>query len=242
MSLHVRLIDGFELRVDGQPTELPPSAQRLIAYIGLSQHPVLRPRVAGTLWLDTSDRQALGNLRSVIWRLRRAGFGLIECVGEQLMLRADVTVDVRRQIQLARGLASGAVVPEGDDLEIEHGGELLPDWYDDWVLVERERYRQLRLHALERVCADLTRAGAYARAVDIGLLAVAEEPLRESGHRALIRVHLAEGNAGEALRQYRVYARAMQEELGLEPSKHMDELVRGIRAATPNATIRHRLR
>lgn len=230
MSLNVRLIDGFELRIDGRPTELPPSAQRLIAFISLNDHPVLRPRVAGTLWLDTSDRQALGNLRSVMWRLRRSGIGLIEAVGEQLMLSSDVIVDVRAHIQLARGLASGAVVPDGADFEIEHGGELLPDWYDDWVLVERERYRQLRLHALERVCVDLTRDGAFARAVDVGLLAVAEEPLRESAHRALMMAHLAEGNAGEALRQYGVYARAIRDELGVEPSVHMDDLVRGISA------------
>jgi DNA-binding SARP family transcriptional activator len=72
VTLQVRLIDGFELRLDGMPIELPPSAQRLVAYIGLSDRPVLRPRVAGMLWLETSDRQALGNLRSVLWRLRRS--------------------------------------------------------------------------------------------------------------------------------------------------------------------------
>jgi DNA-binding SARP family transcriptional activator len=242
VTLHVRLIDGFEVRIDGSPIELPPSAQRVIAYIGLSDHPVLRPRVAGTLWLDTSDRLALGNLRSVLWRLRRSGIDLIETVGEQLMLRPDVTVDVRRHMHLARRLASGSDVPDGAAIEIEQGGELLPDWYDDWVLVERERYRQLRLHALERLCMDLTRAGAYAQAVDVGLLAVAEEPLRESGHRALIRVHLAEGNAGEALRQYQTYARAIHEELGLQPSRHMDDLVRGIRVNTSSVPNPHRLR
>jgi DNA-binding SARP family transcriptional activator len=242
VNSHVRLIDGFELRVDDAPVELPPSAQRLIAYIGLNEHPVLRPRVAGVLWLDTSDRQALGNLRSVLWRLRRSGLGLIKSVGEQLALAPDVTVDVRLQIQLAREVATGSDLPKGAMLEIEQGGELLPDWYDDWVLVERERYRQLRLHALERLCLELTKAGAYARAVDVGLLAIAQEPLRESGHRALIRVHLAEGNAGEALRQYHAYARAIHEELGLEPSRHMDELVRGLRPATTGTPFRYRLR
>ena len=240
MSHFVRLIDGFELRRDGAPVELPPSAQRLIAYVGLSDHPVLRPRVAGSLWLDTTDRQALGNLRSVMWRLRRSGLDLIETVGEQLTLRPDVTVDVRAHLELARRLVAGSPIAEVDSGELEQTGELLPDWYDDWVLVERERYRQLRLHALERLCVDLTRAGRFARAVEVGLLAVAEEPLRESGHRALIRAHLAEGNAGEALRQYRVYARALREELGLDPSRHMDDLVRGIRPPTASAPGRTR--
>ena len=242
MTLHVRLIDGFELRLDGSPVELPPSAQRLVAYVGLSEHPVLRPRVAGSLWLDTSDRQALGSLRSVLWRLRRSGIDLVECVGEQLTLRPDVTVDIRHHLQLARALVAGTDRPDPRRHELEHTGELLPDWYDDWVLVERERYRQLRLHALERLCVDLTRAGMFARAVEVGLLAVAEEPLRESGQRALIRAHLAEGNAGEALRQYRTYAIGLREELGLEPSRHMEELVRGIRPATGSGSVRRRLR
>jgi DNA-binding SARP family transcriptional activator len=174
--------------------------------------------------------------------LRRSGIDLIESAGEQLTLRPDVTVDARRFIEVARRLVNGSEVSVGAVVEVEHSGELLPDWYDDWVLVERERYRQLRLHALERLCADLTRAGAYARAVDIGLLAVAEEPLRESGHRALIRVHLAEGNAGEALRQYQTYARAIQEELGLQPSRHMDDLVHGIRVTTSSVPNPRRLR
>jgi len=242
MDDQIRLIDGFELRISGAPIELPPSAQRLVAFLGISERGILRPRVAGTLWLDTSEQSALGSLRSVLWRMRRSGVDLIDSVGEQLHLRPDIEVDVRRHVKLARQLAMGAVVPEIDLRDIEQSGELLPDWYDDWVLVERERYRQLRLHALERLCLDLMRAGSYARAVDVGLLAVAEEPLRESGQRALIMAHLAEGNASEALRQYRAYARALQDELGLMPSKQMDDLVRGMRVPLHNASVPHRVR
>ena len=57
------------------------------------------------------------------------------------------------------------------------------------------------------------------------------EPLRESAHRALIRVHLAEGNAGEALRQYDLYAGMLWRQLGLGPSPLIEELVRPLRAA-----------
>jgi DNA-binding SARP family transcriptional activator len=172
--------------------------------------------------------------------LRRSGVDVIESAGEQLSLRDEVSVDIQGHVAIARSLVSGGGIADDQRVEIEDAGELLPDWYDDWVLVERERYRQLRLHALERLCVELTRAGSLARAVEVGLLAVAEEPLRESGHRALIRAHLAEGNAGEALRQYRVYARAIKDELGLEPSKQMNDLIRGIRPATLAVTLRQR--
>jgi DNA-binding SARP family transcriptional activator len=96
--------------------------------------------------------------------------------------------------------------------------DLLPDWYDDWVVLERERFRQLRLHALEALCRRLTEAGRFGAAVQAGLAAVAGEPLRESAHRILIQAHLAEGNPGEAVRQYHLYRRLLAGELAIEPS------------------------
>jgi DNA-binding SARP family transcriptional activator len=75
------------------------------------------------------------------------------------------------------------------------------------------------------VCERLTAVGSYARAVEAGLAAVAAEPLRESAHRALVKVHLAEGNLAEAVRQFQFYRRILQEELGLSPSPQMVELL-----------------
>ena len=99
----------------------------------------------------------------------------------------------------ARGAEAGARVlsgggpPLGLDL-LCRAGELLPHWYDDWVVIERERFRQLRLHALDALCESLAAAGRYAAAVEAGRASVAAEPLRESAHRLLIQAHLAEGN------------------------------------------------
>ena len=80
--------------------------------------------------------------------------------------------------------------------------DLLPDWNEDWVLIERERFRQARLHALEALCDRFSEAGRMMPAIQAGLAAVTADPFRESAHRALIRTHLREGNRSEALRQY----------------------------------------
>ncbi len=104
-------------------------------------------------------------------------------------------------------------------------GELLPDWYDDWVMFERERLRQLRLHALEILCRRLAAAGSFGPAVDAGLAAVLGEPLRESAQRVLIEAHLAEGNRSEAIRQYNSYRVRLYAELGLQPSPSLRRLV-----------------
>src|SRR5258708_20098913 len=83
--------------------------------------------------------------------------------------------------------------------------ELLGDVYEEWVVIEGERFRQLRLHALEALCDRLVAAGRFAEAVQAGLAPVRGEPLRESAQRALIRPHLAEGNPSQALKQFRPF-------------------------------------
>ncbi len=89
--------------------------------------------------------------------------------------------------------------------------------YEDWVLRERERLRQLRLHALEELGLHLLLRERFGEAVDVALRALAAEPLRESANRLLIRIHLAEGNRIEARRHYDRYAELLLTELGELP-------------------------
>ena len=110
-------------------------------------------------------------------------------------------------------------------------GELLPEWFDDWIVVERERLRQVRLHGLEALCDRLSAAGHHSQAVQVGIAAVADEPLRESAQRTLIQAHLAEGNVSEAVRQFQVYRRLLREELGVGPSAALEGLVPPVRIA-----------
>jgi DNA-binding SARP family transcriptional activator len=173
----------------------------------------------------------MGNLRSVLWRLRRAGDGVIADGNGQLALAAGVDVDARVLADIARVVVGGgSLVLEADPASLAalaRAGDLLPDWSDDWVLVERERFRQLRLHALETACGQLVRAGEFGQAVEVCLAAVAEEPLRESAQRQLIKLYLAEGNRVDAVRQYESFRRLIGEELGVEPSRETRELVGG---------------
>lgn len=180
--------------------------------------------VAGTLWIDYSQDAANANLRTALWRLRRLPYRLIESSTTHLALASDVRVDLHEVVAIISRLAAGGGVCGDDEIAtIMQAGEVLPDWYDDWVVFERERFRQARLHALEALCAALTREGRYGKAIEVGLTAVAGEPLRESAHRAVMRVHLAEGNPSEALRQYQLCRRSLGG-LGLEPSREMEEL------------------
>ncbi len=225
------LLRGFALTCAGAAVALPLSAQRVLAFIALHDGPTQRAFVAGSLWLDSPEDRAHANLRSALWRLRACGLALVERSGNQLGLAADVCVDVRDAELLARSALEGRRGATALDWS-SFNGDLLPDWYDDWIVIARERHRQLRLRALDALCERLTTAGRFDEALDAGMSSIACEPLRESAHRAVIRLHLAEGNVCEAIRQYHLCAQLLRERLGVAPSECMEALL------TPWAPVR----
>lgn len=223
--VQLALLGSFDLRIDGAPVAVTPNGQRVLAFLALHGPALLRSYVAGSLWLDSSDDHAAGSLRSALWRLNRRGQRLVEAADERLRLADGLDVDVIGAVSQARELLDpgGVECPRPSDVLLH--GDLLPDWYDDWVAVERERFRQLRMHALERLSERLAAAHRFGEAVEAALAAIETEPLRESAHRALMRVHIAEGNRSEALRHYRAFRGMLDDELGLVPSDLMETLV-----------------
>jgi DNA-binding SARP family transcriptional activator len=224
------LVGGFQLQLNQRVVPVTTGSQRLVAFLAL--HDGLLPRVfvAGTLWPEVPTDRANANLRAGLWRLPAACRRLVELSAQHLRLDRAVEVDLYAATALAHRLLDRSVACAEEDLGMAArrrlSGDLLPTWYEeDWVLVERERFHQLRLHALEALCERLTAAGRHGEAVDAGLSAVRAEPLRESAHRALVKAHLAEGNVGEASRQYELCRDLLRHELGVEPSSRLRELL-----------------
>jgi DNA-binding SARP family transcriptional activator len=226
------LLNGFALDVDGShqhrtPTgDLPPSIQRLLAHLGLYDAQA-RTAIAGTLWPDVPEDHAHASLRTTLWRLQKLVPGLVDSSHSTVRLRAGVAVDVWELDEWVRIVLS----PDSEIVQVKTPrsalrGELLPGWYEDWVLAERERVRQMRIHALERLSERLAGSGHFAEAIQAATAAVVAEPLRESAHRALIRAHFQEGNLVDGLRQYETYRAMVHDELALTPTKFMEELVR----------------
>ena len=231
----VTLLDGFYLDLpgprrsgDADARSLPHGAQRLVAYVSLCRRPA-RTAIAGQLWPDVPEDKAHRSLRSALWRLQKVAPGLVRVSGGSLALAPGVRVDVRELTEWAQQVldprtdAAGTVRPD-----VGLRGELLPGWYDDWVLLEREQLRQLRMHALEALAEKLAAAGRFGEAVHTAYAAVVAEPLRESAHRTVVRVHLVEGNLAEAVRAYDAFRDLLAEELGVAPSAQMDRLICGL--------------
>jgi DNA-binding SARP family transcriptional activator len=216
----VRVLGGLALTRAGGPVLVPPGSRRLLAYLALHPGGGERRATAGLLWPAVSDARAAGNLRSALWRLQQVGFPLLDVPDAGLRLADVVEVDLATAQAWATRVVSGAVV-EGD-LAVDPGRlgslEVLPGWYDDWVLAVRDRWRLRLLHALEALSVLLQRAGRPAEAVEAMHVAVLTEPLRESGQRALIAAHLAAGDWVSARRQYDAFRRVLRREVGVEPS------------------------
>jgi DNA-binding SARP family transcriptional activator len=228
-GFHLRLLDRFELRSGGRVIPVTVGPQRLVTFLALHDRLLQRGHVAGTLWPDVPADRANANLRASIWRMPKACRAVIDLSSRHIKLGVDVNVDLTAAVALAHRLLDRSMSCSDADLSPEArsilSADLLPACYEDWVLVECERFHQLRLHALEALCERLTEAERYGEAVDAGLASVSGEPLRESAHRALIKAHIAEGNFAEAGRQYELYRRIVDDELGIEPSVGLRSLM-----------------
>ncbi|GAA3173051.1 hypothetical protein GCM10010451_22350 [Streptomyces virens] len=237
----LRLLGQFRLELRNEPVELSHNSQRLLAFMGLRGR-VSRSVLAGTLWPDVTEEHARGSLRTTLWKVPRDDPPLILCSGDSLQITPALRVDVHALTRTALGVVQGDVrtLRVRPPLAELTGEDLLPGWDEDWVLVERERLRQLRLHALDALADVLTRQGRPALALEAAWASVRTEPLRESGHRAVVAAHLAEGNVHEAIRQYQAFRRLLRDELGVEPSPLFTRMLPRYRTGAAPATAVHR--
>lgn len=244
----ISLIPGFSVITESQPQDFGSSSSKLLAYLALQREPSDRTAVAATLWPHVRDSRAAANLRTALWRVSRIEDDLIRIIGNKIELNPDIDVDYRHHVKVARQVLNreplDALIGTPDCRPTGIGamiqcltGELLTHWYDDWLGLHQERWRQLRLHALDSLSIQLTEAGDLAAAVDAATAAVAAEPLRESGYRSLMIAHLAEGNVSEAVRTHERYSTLLERELGIAPSLQMYDL---LNKATGTASSRRR--
>jgi DNA-binding SARP family transcriptional activator len=219
----VHLFGGPYITVASERQEIPEGCKQLVAFVALRRRRVERCEAAGTLWPSGPEMRAAGNLRSALWRLRRAGIEVLAADKWSLALRAGVMVDLHAMDRLTARLIDGTAT--GDDLVVSAAWadalEFLPGWYDDWVLMERERLRQRVLHALEALSRQLASLGRFADAIEAAMLAMSAEPLRESAQRALIEAHVSEGNLCEARRCWRAYRDLVRRELRVDPPRDL---------------------
>lgn len=228
-NITLRLLGAWDASVQGHSVQIGPRQQRLLAALAV-HGPRSRCFLAGLLWPECTEAHGLGSLRAAVFALSRRLPGAVVCRGTALDLSTAVDVDLHRLL----GLLSRPVTAwssERDDRWVlnRSGVELLPGWYDDWVVAEQERLHELYVNALEDRAEYCLRHGDVHRALALARTVRGVEPLRESAVRLLIRAHLALGNEAEAWRAFRCFGEVMAQELGTLPSERVRELLEPLR-------------
>jgi DNA-binding SARP family transcriptional activator len=196
--------------------------------------PAPRLQLAAALWPDLADERACGNLRTVLWRLRQDGPGLVDDQADMVGL-GSVRLDLAEVKEWAWRAIRGEepwVVPPGAATR-----ELLPGWGEVWLVGPREELRLLQLQALETSTRRLLEAGRIPEAAGLAAAALGLDPVRESTNRLLIEIDLRQGNKVEALRHYRRFERLLRQEVDVTPDPALVALLPAVRTA-PRASRR----
>jgi DNA-binding SARP family transcriptional activator len=222
---NLRLLGGWQLLSAGHPVKVALRQQRVLAALALfgRQH---RSSLAGLLWPDSTEAHAAGSLRGSIFHMNRQFPGLLEHTLDSV---AWPVLSVSMFDRLRTGPLPWMRIPGSCSnlalLEDMQDADLLPGWYENWVVAEQERWLRLRLSALERLARLLLAGGSIGAAMEASCAAVAIEPLRESAQRLRIQCYLAEGNNAAALSAYVSFSRRLRQEFGVPPSPLLGDLI-----------------
>ncbi len=209
----VTVLGSFTLATDGAPLPLGADARRLVAYLAVHPRPQERAALAADLWPGvpaTAARRLLDDAVAAI-----GVPGLLEGADDPqaaLSLAPGLEVDLAEAMTLIRALPDMPADVEVDTTLLDR--DILPDWTASWIAVERERFRQLRLHATEERCQRLAAAGRFDDAVAMARAAVRAAPSRESARRTLVEAYLAQGDVAAAVAEYDEYQELLRSSVG----------------------------
>lgn len=224
----VQTLGGWRLTRGGEEVCLPHREQRLVALLVL-MGPRPRSYLSGSLWPESTEDRAASNLRTTSVEVRRRAPGLLASAADTLAVAGPVRHDLAQLREALRG-AGGTMTPAAEASYLLGVGELLPGWYEDWVVHERERLRAERIDRMSTIVDALVAAREPVQALPLARATVQLEPMRESAHRALARIHLLRGDRVEAWQLYEDFRRRSVTEFGVAPSSYFDELVAPLRA------------
>jgi predicted ATPase/DNA-binding SARP family transcriptional activator len=246
VRLSLTLLGGFQARLDlGRPLALPTrKSQALLAYLALPlgrAHP--RDTLAAFLWGGMRQQSARASLRQALFSIRKAlgsAAGVLRQEGDTLALEPTaVDTDTARFEQLVsagipEALAQMAQLYTGDLLS---GFALDEAPFEEWLLTERERLRELALEGMARLLAHQRKAGTHEAGVQTAIKILGLDPLQEPVHRMLMRLYAELGRRGAALRQYQQCVAVLQRALRIEPEAETTLLYEEILHQRPERLI-----
>ena len=230
-SITLRLMGNVEVELDGSVLALGHRQQRLLAALAVLG-PKPRRFLGELLWPDRTAERAMGSLRTALFNLSRQLPGAVGSRGNSIALTESVAVDLHR-LRASLHEATQATEPVTEDPWFldPAGAQLLPGWYDAWVMAEQDRLRILYVNAVEHLARLSLEHRDFYRAHLLADNVRALDPLRESAVRMSIEADLGLGNTAPALQTFRTFCSTMADELGAPPSPQITELMGYMRSA-----------
>lgn len=240
LSIHLRLLGGFQASAGGEPIAglRATAPTRLLAYLALHRGTAARRvYLAGLFWPDGSDLRARRRLSHTLWVLQTAlgpvAPTLVQADRDTIGLNPDapLRIDVEEfeermdAFDLYRRENTGHLHAETLAATIDmYEGDLLGDYYDEWIEPMRLRLREKFLLGLEQLTQIQKSRREYGAALVSARRLVAETPLSEKAHGELMRLYWLVGRADEAISQYQACSRILSSELGVDPSPDLTAL------------------
>jgi DNA-binding SARP family transcriptional activator len=226
-GLQLRLLQSWQLCRDTEVLQVPTRQQRLITALAI-HGPRPRSYLAGLLWPECAEPRALESLRVAVHLTSRQVPGLLVNGGTVLSLADLVDVDLHRLRAQVRELGRAGLNGNVSSLlQLLRDSDLLPGWYEDWVVFEQSRLMQDRLHAYHIIARESLARSDHGSAVEAAGAALALEPLYESVVGLLIEAELRQGNTAAAHRAYKRYEAQLEADMGLAPSESIRRLIAG---------------
>jgi len=228
--LHVSVLGEQAIIDDGAGVQTCSSrAVALVAFLAAHAGvPQSRQRIAGMFWPDSTDAQALTNLRRELHHLRQVlgDDRSLVVTPRDLCWRDSETCRVDLRIFDSKRRAALAAAAAGDDAGVlghvaaavaQYKGDLLPGVYDDWLLEARSGLERQCADLCDLLCAARARTGDLAGAVDAVRRRIQLQPLEEAGYRTLMLLQADLGDRAGAVSTYHHCASVLERELGVIP-------------------------
>ncbi|MBT9490024.1 MAG: hypothetical protein IV093_21170 [Rubrivivax sp.] len=228
--LSLELLGPVVLRRDGAalPLTIRKTAALLVLLALGGSTP--RSRVAALLWPGLDEATGRRNLRRELARLREIGApDAVLAEGDRLAPAATLTVDAATFQQVLQAGDAAACLqhwrgPPADGLDLDDAQPFM-----DWLLQERERLQALRRQALQAAAASAQARGETNTALALQQQLLADDPLQEQHHRAVMQLLAHSGRREAALLQYRRCCDLLRDELGLVPMAETEALAAALR-------------
>lgn len=235
--VRVYLLGTFRVERDGETVHLGRhKVEALLAYLALFPDIHTRDQLAALLWGDSPDQQARTSLRTALVTLRRA-------LGDEIVIADRDTVQLNPDLQIWADIHEleranlQSSISSLQSLGSLYRGDLLTEFYDDWVLTERERYRAIYLDGLLALTQAYRSSSDYARAIETAQTILQNDPANEHAFQHIMFCQLAQGNRNAALDTYARCVTALQDELGVEPEPETRALYEWLKQTPTGTTL-----